>query len=141
MFRKLLLGTSAVFALWTALDFFFHGVLLGAYYRETAHLWRPKGEEMMVLNTVVVIICALMFTLIYTFLIHPKGGRVGLIFGSLYGAAAGAAMGYGAYAFMPVPQVMAFVWTLTGLVEGAVGGIVVGWLIKDEEMDQESEDA
>ena len=133
MFRKLLLGTSAVFALWTALDFFFHGVLLGAYYHETAHLWRPKGEEIMILNTVIVLICALMFTLIYALLIHPKGRQIGLIYGGLYGAAAGAAMGYGSFAFMPVPQVMAVVWTLTGLVEGVAGGFAVGMLIKDEE--------
>lgn len=129
------MGTSAVFALWVGLDFFFHGVVLGDYYEETASLWRPVAEANMVLNTVVVLLCSLAFTLIYLILVNPKGIRVALLYGTLFGAAVGAATGYGAYAFMPVPHVMGFVWTLTGFVEGIAGGAALGWLIKDSVKD------
>ncbi len=135
MFRMLLLGTSAVFAIWVSLDFLFHGLLLGEYYKQTAHLWRPKGEEKMVLNLVVTLVSSFMFTLIYTMLVRPKGSWTGFVYGSMFGAASGAAMGYGSYAFMPVPHVMALVWTLTGLVEGMAGGAAVGMLIKDGPLD------
>lgn len=132
MFRKLLLGTSAVFAVWTGLDFFFHGLVLGEYYKETAHLWRPTEDAKMVLNSVVVLVSSFVFTLIFTVLVHPKGMGVGLIYGALFGAAAGMTQGYGAYAFMPVPYFMAFIWTMTGLVEGLAGGAAVGLLVRDE---------
>lgn len=136
MFRKLLLGTSAVFAVWTGLDFFFHGLVLGEYYKETAHLWRPTEEAKMVLNSIVVLVSSFMFTLIYTILVNPKGMRIGLIYGVLFGVAAGMTLGYGAYAFMPVPYFMAFIWTVTGLVEGIAGGAAVGLLVKDDSTDE-----
>lgn len=132
MFRKLILGTSAVFALWTALDFFFHGFVLGEYYKETAHLWRPMEEAKMALNSIVVLISSFMFTLIYTILVNPKGTRIGFGYGSLFGAAAGVAMGYGSYSFMPVPHFMAFIWFVNGLVQGMAGGAAVGLLVKDD---------
>jgi hypothetical protein len=132
MFRMLLMGTSAVFALWVSLDFFFHGLLLGEYYKQTAPLWRPKGEEKMVLNLAVTLVSSFMFTLIYTTLVRPKGSWTGLVYGAMFGTSAGAAMGYGSYAFMPVPHVMALVWTLTGIVQGIASGAAVGMLIKDD---------
>jgi hypothetical protein len=135
MFRKLLLGTSAVFALWTGLDFFFHGLVLGEYYKATAHLWRPREEAKMILNSVVVLVSSLTFTLIYELLVRPKGMRIGLGYGALFGAASGMTLGYGAYAFMPVPYFMAVIWTVTGLVEGIAGGAAVGLLVKDESLD------
>ncbi|MGH8549662.1 MAG: hypothetical protein ACRERU_13885 [Methylococcales bacterium] len=136
MFRKLLLGTSAVFALWTGLDFFFHGLVLGEYYKETAHLWRTIEDAKMVLNSVVVLVSSFMFTLIYTILVNPKGMRTGLVYGILFGVAAGMTLGYGAYAFMPVPYFMAFIWTVTGLVEGIAGGAAVGLLVKNDSSDE-----
>ncbi|MGH8557725.1 MAG: hypothetical protein ACRESZ_09745 [Methylococcales bacterium] len=136
MFRKLLLGTSAVFALWTGLDFFFHGFLLGEYYKETAYLWRPIAEAKMVLNSVVVLVCSFAFALSYLILVNPKSIRTGLVYGALFGTATGAATGYGAYAFMPVPHFMGFVWTLCGLVEGIAGGAAVAWLIRDSVADE-----
>lgn len=138
MFRKLLLGTCATFALWTGLDFFFHGFVLGEYYQVTAQLWRPIEEAKMVLNSVVVLSASFLFTMIYTALINPKSVQIGFGYGLLFGAAAGAAMGYGSYAFMPVPHFMAFIWFVNGLVQGMAGGTALGLLIKDDgaEMDK-----
>lgn len=137
MFRKLLMGTSAVFALWVGLDFFFHGLLLSEYYKATAYLWRPLAEAKMMLNAIVVAVAALGFTLIYALLIKPKMMRSGLLYGALFGVAMGAVTGYGAYAFMPVPHMMGLVWTLTGFVEGIAAGAAIGWLIKDVELNFE----
>ncbi|MGR9107962.1 MAG: hypothetical protein ACU843_13620 [Gammaproteobacteria bacterium] len=132
MFRKLLLGTSAVFAIWTGLDFIFHGLLLGPSYEETARLWRPKGEAKMVLNSLVVLVSSFMFTLIFTLLVKPKGLRVGTFYGALFGTAAGVSSGLGAYAFTPVPCFMALIWTITGILEGVAGGAALGWLVKED---------
>ncbi|RUM54297.1 MAG: hypothetical protein DSY87_01035 [Methylococcus sp.] len=132
MFRKLVLGTSTVFALWTALDFIFHGVVLADYMKETAHLWRPENESKMILNSAVVLIASLAFTLIYALLINPKGLRFGLLFGTFFGLAMGMVSGYGSYAFMPVPYFMALIWFLNGLVQGVCAGVAVGMLIQDD---------
>ena len=138
MFRKLLMGTSAVFAIWTGLDFFFHGLILGEYYQETAPLWRPKGEEKLILNSIVVLVSSFTFTLIYTILVNPKTTRIGFIYGTLFGSAFGASMGYGSYAFMPVPSFMGLIWTMAGIVEGMAGGAALGWLITDKFVDEAS---
>ncbi|MDW3094286.1 MAG: hypothetical protein R8G33_01300 [Gammaproteobacteria bacterium] len=72
-----------------------------------AHLWRSEEKIKMILNSVVVLIAAVIFTCIYVFLINRKSISTALVYGLLYGISAGITMGYGFYAFSPIPYTMA----------------------------------
>ncbi len=44
----------------------------------------------------------------------------------------GVSMGFGTYSVMPIPLYMAIVWLIGSIVEMALGGIIVGAIIKEE---------
>ncbi|HUT41576.1 MAG TPA: hypothetical protein VM011_09560 [Gammaproteobacteria bacterium] len=129
MIGKYLLAGIAVFALWSGVDFLFHGMILADDYRDTAELWRPAGEAKMGLHTLVVLLCAMLFSAIYALLVSPRSIRNAVLYGALFGAAAGISSGYGMYAFMPLPHDMAVTWLITSLVEGVLGGLALGFIM------------
>lgn len=130
--KKLVLGSIAVFIAWTALDFLFHGLILGDSYKDTASLWRPMEEAKMLHNSFAVLVSSIMFASIYMYFIGPKKINIGALYGLMFGIAAGVSMGLGSYAFMPVSIYMAMIWILTGVAEGLVGGVIVGAIIKPD---------
>ncbi|MGB5473350.1 MAG: hypothetical protein WBQ78_07720 [Gammaproteobacteria bacterium] len=75
MIGKFLLACIAVFALWTGVDFLFHGMILADDYRDTAELWRPAGEAKMGLHALVVLLCAMLFSAIHALLVSPRSIR------------------------------------------------------------------
>ncbi len=129
--KKVILSVLAVFVAWSAMDFVIHGVILGAAYAATAPLWRPMGEMKTVLMYFTVFIAALAFVLIYSRFFARKGIATGLTYGLLFGLATGVPMGYGSYSVMPIPYWMAFTWCFGSVVEAMVGGVVVGWIIRE----------
>jgi hypothetical protein len=129
MIGRLLLTGIVVFALWTGADYLFHGMILADDYRDTAQLWRPAGEAKMGLNALVVLVSALLFSAIYAVLVSPRSVRNAVLYGALFGAAAGMSFGYGMYAFMPLPHDMAVTWFITRLVEGVLGGLALGFIL------------
>lgn len=132
MLKKSILAVVAVFIAWSVLDFVIHGVILKGAYQETAHLWRPMGEMKMGLMYGVGFIASACFVSIYAMLIHPKSLINGLKYGFVFGLGGGISMGYGTYAVMPVPYVLAITWFLGTLVETCVGGVLLGGIVKDD---------
>ena len=131
MAKKVIIGVLVVFITWSALDYVIHGVILQSAYEETAHLWRPMEEMNMGLMYVVGILVATFFVLIYALLIQPKSLVTGLKYGLLFGLAMGISMGYGSYCYMPIPYSLAFTWFAGTVVEIAVGGLLVGLIVKE----------
>ncbi len=131
MLKRTIVAVMAVFVAWSALDFVIHGLILKGEYAATAHLWRPLAEIKMGLMRVVVFLTALSFTGIYAWLIGRKGIAQGFKYGVLFGFAHGVGMGYGSYAVMPITYHIALAWFLGCLVQGIVGGLIVGGLIKE----------
>ena len=131
MGKPIAIGTISVFITWTVLDFIFHGVVLREAYDSTAQLWRPMEEAKMGLNSFTVLVSALMFSSIYSCFINNKSLKTGAVFGLLFGVATGISMGYGMYAFMPIPYFMAIIWCTSATLNGLLGGLLLGFLIKD----------
>jgi hypothetical protein len=127
---KQAIATGVVFVVWEILDFVIHRLMLGGAYEDTAHLWRPEGEMKMWLMFGVVLVAAFAFVMIYDRLARKKGWITGLSFGLWFGLAMGISMGYGMYAVMPIPYAMAATWFWGSIVQGALGGLVVGAIIK-----------
>ncbi len=129
---RIILAILAVFAAWSALDFIVHGLILADAYQATSRLWRPMTQMKMGMLHAAVLIAVIAFVLIYVRLIAQKGIIRGLEYGLLFGLATGVSMGLGTYSVMPIPAYMAIVWFIGSLVEGAVGGIIVAAIIKEE---------
>jgi hypothetical protein len=132
MVKKTFIAIVAVFILWSILDFVIHGALLAEAYKATADLWRPMEEMKMGLMRVVVLISAAMFVLIYTLFFNEKNIKTALLYGILFGIGAGISMGYGSYAVIPIPYSMAFTWFFGTLIEVALGGLILGFIIHDK---------
>jgi hypothetical protein len=131
MLRKVLLPALVVTIAWAVLDFIMHGVLLRQQYMATPGLWRPMGEMKMGVTYFSVFISALSFAAIYHNFVRPKGPPIALLFGIWLGLFHGISFGYGSYAVMPIPYIMAFTWFIGSIVEGAVAGMIVGAMLKD----------
>lgn len=129
--KKTLTATLVVFIAWLVLDFLIHGVILRAGYAATPGLWRGPAEAKVPVYILTVLIGAYCFCRIYSFWIQPKSVQTGFRYGIWFGVAAGVAMGYGTYAFQPIPYYMALTWFLGRTVETIAGGILAGALIKE----------
>ena len=131
MVKKTILSILAVFIAWSVMDYVIHGVILRSSYMATASLWRPMGEMKTSLMYFSVMIASITFVLIYSLLISRKGISTGLKYGALFGLSAGVPMGYGSYAVMPIPYHMAFTWCFGSVVEAMVGGLILGWILRE----------
>lgn len=128
--KKFIICTLAIFIVWTLLDFLVHAVYLKDYYLLTADLWRPAGEAKMFLNSIVVLTGSALFCLIYMLFVDKKTIGRALGFGILMGASVGIFMGYGFYAFSPVPYHMAMTWFLISVVEGVIAALILALVAK-----------
>lgn len=128
--KRSFIAVVCIFIAWTILDILLHGVLLDATYQSTAHLWRPESEMKMGLMHVVRLLIAGGFVAIYARLIAPKSLQRGLWYGALWGFASGVSMGYGSYAYMPIPYALAFAWFAGAVVSSLVAGAIVGVVVK-----------
>ena len=133
MVKRVVIAVLVVFIVWSALDYVIHGVILQSAYEATAHLWRPMEEMKMGLMYVVTILIATFFVLIYALLIQPKSLVNGLKYGLLFGLAMGISMGHGSYCYMPIPYSLGFTWFAGTVVEMAIGGLLVGLVVKKDE--------
>ena len=131
MTKKAVLSAVAVFVAWAVMDFIIHGLILRSSYEATAYLWRPKDEMKMGLMYLTILVSAAAFVYIYVRLIEPKAIDAGLKYGLLFGLGVGISMGLGSYSVMPIPYDMALVWSLGSLARGAVGGLLVGLIIRN----------
>jgi hypothetical protein len=128
--KRIALAVLAVFIAWSAMDFVIHGMVLASSYEATARLWRPMEEMKLWVMHLAGLITALAFVCIYALLIAEKGIGSGVKYGLLFGLGTGVSMGFGTYAFLPIPLYMAVAWFISTLVETLVGGIIVGSIIR-----------
>ncbi len=130
MAKKAIVAGIAVFVLWSVLDFIIHGLILKPSYEATAALWRPMAEMKLGLLYLSVLIAAFAFSSIYGWLVGEKSIGRGLRYGLLFGIAMGVGMGYGTYSVMPIPYKMALTWFLGSIIEGVLGGFLLGLIIR-----------
>ncbi|MDA0991622.1 MAG: hypothetical protein O3A51_12840 [Verrucomicrobia bacterium] len=128
--KKILAAIVAVYVSWSLLDFVIHGILLGPTYKATADLWRPENEMMMGLMSVVTLVAAICFVGIYHCLCKNRSAATGLPYGVLFGLGVGFSAGYGTFSVMAIPHSLALGWMLAHVVEAAIGGLIIGAILK-----------
>ncbi len=131
MVRKTIIAAVAIFILWSIIDFIMHGFILGSAYVDTANLWRPMEEMNIWLIYLVTVVTAGVFTTIYSLFIQGKRVTTALQYGLLFGLGSGFSMGYGSYAAMPIPSVIANTWFFGTLIKTALGGLLLGAIVKE----------
>jgi hypothetical protein len=125
------IATVAVFVAWMLLDILLHGMLLRSSYALTPQLWRPMGEFKVGLNAFVVLVSAACFVWIYAQFVSDKSLKTALLYAAVFGLWRGITMGYGSYAVMPMPYLVALAWFLGAIVEVVVGGAILGWIVRN----------
>lgn len=124
--KKYLLAFLAVFVAWSVLDFVIHGMILVGVYEATAPLWRPMEDFRHVSGFLATAVTALAFTAIYAYMVRGRSAGAGIRYGLVFGVGTGFSMGFGSYAFMPIPYALAWGWLLGAVLEAAVAGLIVG---------------
>ena len=77
------------------------------------------------------LIATVAFVVVFARFFSKKEIISGLKYGLWFGLGAGVSMGYGTYSVMPIPYHMAFTWFFGSIIEGAVGGVILGAIIKE----------
>jgi hypothetical protein len=67
----------------------------------------------------------------FAWLVRPKSWAMGLSYGLIFGLGTGFSMGFGTYCVMPLPPFLAVAWFVGSVVEAAVAGLLVGWIVKE----------
>lgn len=128
--KKAIIAIVLVFVAWSLLDFVLHGILLQGMYQATASMWRPMEEMKHGLMSVVTLISATVFVMIYTRFV-TKSLANAIQYGVLYGLGTGIGMGYGTYSVQPLPYFLAMSWFLGCIVEAAIAGVILGYVVKE----------
>ncbi|MBI3992907.1 MAG: hypothetical protein HY342_06515 [Candidatus Lambdaproteobacteria bacterium] len=128
--QKTIIAIVVVFVVWGVLDYVLHGLILTSSYASSSQLWRPMEEMNMVLIYIVTLVAAACFVYIYTALITDRSQKTALSYGLVFGLGAGISMGYGSYAVMPIPYVMALAWFLWSILECLVGAWIAWAIVK-----------
>lgn len=132
MGKRSFIAIFAIFIAWSVMDFIIHGLLLRPTYDATATLWRPMPEMKMGVMYGVTLAYTLCFVSIYILLVEKKSLASGIRLGGLMGLAAGIAMGFGSYSYMPIPLSLAWGWFFGIFVELLTAGAIAGAIIKPD---------
>jgi hypothetical protein len=130
MARKSIIAGAIIFILWAVIDFIMHGIILGNAYAATASLWRPMEDMSIGLIYLVSAVSVSAFTAIYAAYVQPKTMKAALGYGLIFGIGAGFSMGYGSYAVMPLPQMIAVTWFLGTAIKSVLAGALLGAVVK-----------
>ena len=128
--KRCLLAGLAVFVVYFLAEFAVNGVLLAPIYKATASVWR--GEEYMRKLMGFMTLGQLVFSFMFAF-IYAKGHETGkgtvaqgLRFGFLSGLLLAPMTGLVWYVVLPIPEILAFGWFATGMIECLLIGAVAG---------------
>jgi hypothetical protein len=132
MFKKYLIAVFVVFIVSSFLDWLANGVILMSLFSQSSELWRPIEEMKWGLGYVVSFLSILFFTYIYYRLIDRKSVANGIMYGLIYGIAWGLSYGYGTYAYMPIPYLLALGWFLQSVIAFTIFGLIIGLIIREK---------
>ena len=128
--RQWISAWLGVFFAWSVLDLIGHGLIFGSLYAAMPGVWRPQGEIKIAVIYAGVLTAAGAFAAIYKLQIQSRGLVAGLLYGLLFGLASGASLACGGYAVHPIQAELALGWFVLTLIEGCVGGLIVGWIVR-----------
>ncbi|ROL61109.1 hypothetical protein D9V86_07485 [Bacteroidetes/Chlorobi group bacterium ChocPot_Mid] len=131
MWKKIIIAWILVFITMGILDWIANSLILMGIYQETESLWRPMEEMKWWVGYLASLISTFCFVYVYAKFVSPKSMKNSIIYGLFWGIAIGAGMGYGTYAYMPIPYSLAAGWFWSTIVTMTASGLVLGLIIKE----------
>jgi hypothetical protein len=132
--KRYWIATLALFAFFFIYEGYVHGHLLMPYYEETAPTWRPFSQmQSNILLTALYHFILAAWTAFFFVRVFPFGGvKDGLKFGLYLGVFAGL-MSASWYLWLPIPFSLAWAWFLASVIQGLIGGFILGVAYKNKE--------
>ena len=123
-FKRILIAGLAVFVFFQALDYLFHGIVLGSTYRSLASVWRPDMMNYMWLMALASLIFSFVFVFIFAKGYEEKGLLEGVRFGFVLSFLVNVPGCFGQFAMYPLPFALVLEWLAFGFAEFVVAGII-----------------
>lgn len=125
--KRFILAAIALFVFVFFYEWLVHGFLFTGLYEQSASVWRPMAQMManMPLMIGIQIVLSIWLAFVFTQLFKTGGVVNGLFFGLYFGVFAGIMSGAW-YGWLPVPALLGWAWFISGIVEGVLGGLILG---------------
>ncbi|MFC1554184.1 hypothetical protein ACFL7D_06090 [candidate division KSB1 bacterium] len=131
--KKWLLGSLAVFVVYSLLDYVIHSLILMGVYEATMSVWRPMEEYRLWISLVKNMILALLFVYIFTKGYEGKGIMEGVRFGLWIGLLIWVPVAYAFYNILPIPYSIAWQWWIYGTIQCVICGLAASLIYKPAE--------
>jgi len=131
--KRFILASIIVFVAFEIMDLFVHMVLLKGTYETLQEIWRPDMNKLMWVMWVATLFFCFIFVYIFTKGYEGKGVMEGLRYGLLIGLLMMIVGNFSQYAVYPLPLCLVIQWTIYGLIEFIVCGIIVSLIYKPAE--------
>jgi hypothetical protein len=123
--KRILLAAGAVFVAVQLLEFVLNALFMKAANQQLEGLWRPDMESKIWLMYVFGAFVALLFTFIFVKGREGKGLAEGVRYGLIMWMFVTVPMNVAWWVMLPIPHSVMVRWTLFGLLEMVVAGILV----------------
>lgn len=131
--KKFLLASLAVFVTLQILDYVIHMLLLAKDYQATASVWRADMMDIFWIMYITGAILSLLFVYIFIKGYQGKGIPEGIRYGLIMGILLMTLGAVNQYIVYPIPLELAIKWTVYGIIEFMIAGVVAALIYKPKE--------
>ena len=125
-FKSNLVSFAFILSAWLVISGFINGSVLTSSYINTKELWRPYGQMLSPLFFLSTAISTVVFILMYGNFVVQKSLESAVRFGLFYGIAIGSVLSLNSFSSMPITPLVAIMWFVEPIMEGLIGGMIVG---------------
>jgi len=127
--KRLTISSLACFAFIFVFNYFYHHVMMGEMYQATSHLWRAESEmgRFFPFALLSQLLTAVIIAMIYLKADCDQGFKGGVAYGTVIGAFL-AVLYTDMYPYMPIPNDIALLWGLSGILIGLGCGVILAFL-------------
>jgi len=128
--KRFWVASLAVFVVIQAIDYIMDIIVLKKVYESLQSFWREDTVSKIWLAYVMALLISFLFTYIFIKGREGKGILEGVRFGIVIWLFAIVPMYHTLWVFVPIPYALIFRWTLFGLLQTLVAGIIVAAIYK-----------
>jgi hypothetical protein len=120
--KKYVLAVVSVFIILLGVDFFFDSVILRSVSNSLGNVWRPDSERW--LEPCLYLASAIIFVYLFNLVYKQTGILESIAIGVLFGLLLSGIQSFKQFALYPIPLMLAVLWSLEGLIQYMLAGVV-----------------
>lgn len=128
--KRFVMASLSVFVVIQAIDYIADVVFLDRDYESLQSLWRPDTASKLWVTYLMALLVSFLFTYIFVKGREGKGIPEGVRFGVVIWLFTVLPVYHTMWAFFPIPYILVFRWTLFGLLQTLVAGILTAAIYK-----------